>query len=219
VFDIGANRGLWTRALLEAAGRRVARVWMFEPSVANQSVLNEIVEARGGQMTGSNAAIVRLVAAAVSDKHETAPLYSDAAGSGLASLHRRRLDHFGVVHREREEVRTLTLDSFVEEAGIATVDFVKLDIEGHELSALRGASGLLADSRIRALSFEFGGCNIDSRTFFQDFWYLLNGHGFLVYRLIPGGRLLPVRRYTEDLERFVTTNYFAVCQTGKLVAR
>jgi hypothetical protein len=48
---------------------------------------------------------------------------------------------------------------------------VKMDIEGHELTALKGFGAALDVARV--LQFEFGGCNIDSRTYFQDFWYFL----------------------------------------------
>jgi hypothetical protein len=50
---------------------------------------------------------------------------------------------------------------------------MKMDIEGHELFALRGAKRALARGVIRPLSFEFGTGNINSRTFFRDYWDLL----------------------------------------------
>jgi hypothetical protein len=102
-----------------------------------------------------------------------------------------------------------TLDSFAEEEDLAKIDFLKMDIEGHELSALGGASRLLERKVIRALSFEFGGCNIDSRTYFQDFWHLLRDSGFQVFRILPRGRLLRIDHYSEHLEVFTTTNYLA----------
>jgi len=62
--------------------------------------------------------------------------------------------------------------------------------------------------RVGVVQFEFGGCNIDTRTFLQDFWYLLTGAGYRLHRLGPNG-LTPVDRYRETDEVFVTTNYFA----------
>ena len=107
-------------------------------------------------------------------------------------------------------VPTITIDEFAAEHGLTTIDLLKMDIEGHELEALHGAANLLGAGRIKALTFEFGGCNIDSRTYFQDFWYLLTGYGFRLYRLLPGAGLMPIQKYTEDLESFVTTNYAAI---------
>ena len=104
----------------------------------------------------------------------------------------------------------IDIDTYCDERGIEQIDFVKMDIEGHELMALKGCAGLLERGHIRALSFEFGGCNIDSRTYFQDFWYLLRGVNFRLYRVLPDSSLLRIKSYTEQLEVFTTTNYFAV---------
>jgi Methyltransferase FkbM domain len=90
---------------------------------------------------------------------------------------------------------------------------MKLDIEGHELFALRGAKRALSRGRVRALALEFGISNLNSRTFFKDLWDLLRDDGYLVYRLTPGGTLLPVDHYTEELEVFFRwTTWFAALE-------
>lgn len=90
------------------------------------------------------------------------------------------------------------------------IDYVKMDIEGHELAALKGAAELFRDRRIGALSFEFGPGNVNSRTMFIDFYKLLRAHGFLVFRIMPGGRLKPIAEYDEDCEFYRgTCNYSA----------
>jgi hypothetical protein len=62
------------------------------------------------------------------------------------------------------------------------------------------------------LTFEFGGCNIDSRTYFQDFWYLLQDYGLrYFYRITPMGLLVYLPQYDEIDEQFRTTNYL-VCR-------
>jgi hypothetical protein len=105
----------------------------------------------------------------------------------------------------------VSIDSFMEAHAIEFVDFMKMDIEGHELFALQGAARALARGAIRALSFEFGAGNINSRTFFRDYWDLLTKHGYEIYRVLPGGRTLRIVRYDEDLEYFRSvSNYVAV---------
>lgn len=47
------------------------------------------------------------------------------------------------------KIRTTTLDTAVAQAGLERVDFVKMDIEGAELRALKGAEGLLRRFRPR----------------------------------------------------------------------
>jgi hypothetical protein len=61
------------------------------------------------------------------------------------------------------------------------------------------------------LTFEFGSGQINSRTFFHDFWDLLQPLGFALRRICPGGRTVPVDEYYEDLEYFRgVTNYLAL---------
>src|SRR5690606_3866529 len=103
------------------------------------------------------------------------------------------------------EIRTI--DQFCRDQNISNIDFLKLDIEGHEMAALRGASEMLNKNAIRFIQFEFGGCNIDSRTYFQDFWYLLHER-YKIYRIVRDG-LFHVERYSETYEIFRTINYLA----------
>jgi hypothetical protein len=83
---------------------------------------------------------------------------------------------------------------------------VKIDIEGHELSALRGFGSALDSTRV--LQFEFGGTDIDTRTFFQDFWYFFRDRNFDLYRITPLGAQ-KITRYQESDEYFSITNYIA----------
>lgn len=104
-----------------------------------------------------------------------------------------------------------TIDEILMERGIELVDFAKMDLEGHELFALRGAAESLKHHRLRVLTFEFGTGNVNSRTFFRDFWGLLNGYGYRIERIYPGGKTAPVVEYYEDLEFFRgVTNYVAL---------
>lgn len=195
VLDVGANAGTWTREALRALPQ--ARIHAFEPSQAAFAALASAFESEPR---------VSLHRLALSDSNGEATLYSNDPGSGIASLTQRRLDHIGVEMSPRETVATRTLESWAAETGLDAADVMKLDIEGHELDMIRGAGSVL--ERVRVLEFEFGGCNIDTRTYFQDFWYLLTEAGFRLHRLGPRG-LYEIPAYSVYEETFVTTNYFA----------
>ena len=66
-----------------------------------------------------------------------------------------------------------------------------------------------AMGKIRCVQFEFGGCHIDARIYFQDFWYFLKERDFDVYRISQPG-LIRVRKYSQNCERFIFANYIAV---------
>ena len=103
---------------------------------------------------------------------------------------------------------TKTLDGFCAEHDIQEIGYLKIDVEGHELSVLRGAQGMLSKKRVRFVQFEFGEANIDSRTFMRDFFELL-GADFEFYRIVSDG-LYKVSTYHSNLEVFATINYLAV---------
>ena len=84
---------------------------------------------------------------------------------------------------------------------------MKIDIEGEELNAFKGGAKMISDNKNKYIQFEFGGANIDSRTFFRDFWYLLSPK-YNLYK-ITGKGLIPIKRYNENLEIFLMFNYLA----------
>jgi hypothetical protein len=141
-------------------------------------------------------------------------LYADNEGSDLASLYERDLTHVGAVMTHQEIVQVTTVDALAEKHSLRHIAFLKLDLEGHELEALSGAKELLERKAIDAIAFEFGGCNVDSRTYIKDFWSLLvYQHQFSFYRLLPKRRLKRLPRYSESLEQFSWQNIFA-CAPG-----
>ena len=64
------------------------------------------------------------------------------------------------------------------------------------------------DGKIDVIQMEFGGCNIDSRTYFRDFWNLLSAK-YKVYRVLLDG-VEEITEYRDILEIFFCTNYLFV---------
>ncbi len=195
VFDVGANVGEWSKGFLEEVP--LAHLYLFEPSPGCQR-----------QIEALNLNYAALVPAAVGDRPGKAYLRFSSALDGSASLYPRSDSYFRDRNYETVEVNVVTIDSVMAARRLDFVDFLKMDIEGHELRALEGARKALEGKRIGALSFEFGSGNINSRTFFRDLWDLLTKHGFRISRITPGGRLVALEAYYEDCEYFRgATNY------------
>jgi FkbM family methyltransferase len=136
-------------------------------------------------------------------------LYYDEKKSGLASLTKRRLDHFQINFEESEVISIDTLDNYCKTNNINNINLLKIDVEGHELDVLAGATEMFHKKAIDIVTFEFGGCNIDTRSFFQDFYYFFADAGMSISRITPSGYLFPIESYTEILEQFRTTNFVA----------
>lgn len=201
IFDVGANQGEWTRRVIAALAPRPCQVVMFEPSSHCQARLRDL-----------DLPDVTLIGAAVGAETGVATLVSPEPGGAVASLYARRdtyhqLDHPPTV----EQTAVVTIDDTMDELGIEIVDFMKVDVEGHEFSVLQGATRGLEAQRIRALTFEFGSGNINSRIFFHDLWDFLRPMGYHIHRICPGGVLTPITEYYEDLEHFRSvSNYLAI---------
>lgn len=163
VFDVGANVGYYSELLREALGD-TAIIHSFEPSLKTYQQL-------AARIPASATSILHNVGLGETEKNTV--LYTDQDASGLASIYKRRLDHFGVFMDKSEDIATTTIDAFCKNNDITHIHFLKLDVEGHEMKVLEGASRLLCAKEVDFIQFEFGGCNIDSRTYFQDFYYML----------------------------------------------
>ena len=198
IFDVGGHAGDYTDALLRA--RPAGHAFVFEPSDSHFRILEERLGSRAN---------VTLEKIGLGARACEMPLYKTGDISGLASLTRRRLDHFGVEMDVVETVAVRTLDEIIAQYGVVAIDLLKIDVEGHELDVLSGGTKAFRDNRIKLVQFEFGGCNLDTRTTLQDFFYFFQKRGFTLALLQPSGEIEALPRYCEFLEQYRTTNYLA----------
>lgn len=198
LLDIGANYGVWSKQMLELFPG-CSKLILVEPqldcvnSLATIDFPNKII-----------------CPFAVSDRQSEMNFYTAEQGWAAASLFERRDTYFSEVIQRTARVPVRTVDDIIMENNLTEIDFMKLDVEGAELLVLKGAEVSLRCRKIRALSFEFGSGNINSRTFFRDFWDFLRSYGFSIARILPGCQILRIETYDEDLEYFRgVTNYVA----------
>jgi FkbM family methyltransferase len=196
IFDIGANVGRYTEACLALSGS--STLIAFEPDSSNFHKLNS-------RFSSHNSVI--LVNKAVGDFTGLIELYSDKSGSELSSLTKRRIPHIGLDFDFVQETHITSVKDWLITNSDLKPDLMKIDVEGHEMDVLVGLGDHL--NNLQAIQFEFGGCNIDTRTFFRDFWEFFSSSGFSLYRFTPRGIFL-IEEYRESLENFDTTVYYAV---------
>lgn len=196
-IDIGGNIGEYTAEIRRRNPN--AEIHTFEPSATNIQKLNQRF---------SNDTNIKILPFAVSNTAGSATLFASESGSGLGSLTQRKLEHFNIDFNVKESVNTIRFEDYWHSnLNDRKIDIVKIDIEGHELSALDGFGKAIDSTNV--IQFEFGGCNIDTRTYFQDCWYFFKEHNFDLYRITPFG-VESISAYRESDEYFSTTNYIAV---------
>lgn len=125
LYDIGANLGL---VALHAA--RTCRTIAFEPDPGFRSRLQRNLELNPSVW-------VDVKSIAISDSNGTATLFTDGAEGNSPSLVHQRGE------KESIEVGAQSLDSVVAAGTLPRPTVLKLDIEGAEILALRGAKNLL----------------------------------------------------------------------------
>lgn len=197
LFDVGANVGNYSRDLHSVFGENVD-IYSFEPLDSTYNVLCDNVKSYSN---------VHCHNIGLSDQKQKLTIYTNKECSGLSSVYKRRLDYLNIKMSIMHECCFTTIDDFCESNGLEHIHFIKMDVEGHEISVLKGAQKKFAENKIDFIQFEFGGCNIDSRTFFQDFWYILH-EKYNIYKITSHG-LYPIREYRATLEVFLTQNFLA----------
>ena len=206
VFDVGAHVGDWT-ALALSINPRLA-VHCFEPSRHTFELLTQ--KAFPDSVVLNNCGL--------SSSRGERILYLFGEGAGINSLYQRQglEDGWNLETQTLTETVTLdTLDRYCAEKGIAHIDFLKCDVEGHELDVFRGGQSLIAEQRITYIQFEYGGCNIDARTFLADYFAFFTAARYRLYKIFPGHlRFIP--RYDQRLDNFQYQNWLVVREDAEL---
>ena len=195
MVDVGAHTGEWSRAALRYAPG--GTIFALEPSPEPYARLAATTDTR-----------MRPFLTGLSDAAGTRTLWMPTGKPELASVHRRDLREFDMTADSSVGVEMTTLDAFCEANGIEHITMLKLDVEGHELAVLAGAQATLSAERVDVIQLEFGGSNLDSRTYLRDFIDALAPYGFGLARILRDG-LAPVSR-EESAEIFVYCNLLAV---------
>ena len=202
-FDVGANIGLWTSEAVNYLNSS-STVHCFEPLSLNYNILSKRFQKDSR---------IKLNNLGLSKENLESKIYTVARDSGMSSLYQRKLEHFGYEMENTETIKLTTLDEYCVKNNVDWIDYLKMDVEGHEYDVLLGSKNMLESKKIGIIQYEFGGCNIDSRTYFQDFWYLLNKY-YDIYRLLKNG-LQKIKQYEEEQERFLTSTFLSVLKNWK----
>lgn len=195
VIDVGANIGLYS-LLLARLVERSGSVLAFEPEPNLFAVLRENCVSNG-------ATNIVLFQCALGRMSGLASFQRSAFNSGDNRLGRASLAHDAV------EVKVERFDGFQPDS---KPDFVKIDVQGHELAALSGMERAISNSQNVRVLFEFSPAALRKAGTAPDLLLqFFRQRGFRLYET-EGGRLKTLRdsqRLISDLRGSRYTNLLA----------
>lgn len=203
VFDIGANIGEYAQMIENKSLKSTidVSIHLFEPTKSCFSTISKKFENKDNIILNNFG---------ISDSDDNAIIYYDKEKSGLASLYQRNLDSYNLELNQSEEIKLRRIDSYIEGKNIKHIDFIKIDIEGHELKAFEGFGKYLNGDFIDYIQFEYGGANLDSHTSLMEIYKFLRTRGFEIAKVMLKG--LEVREYKPYMDNFSYANYVAVSE-------
>lgn len=170
VIDIGGHAGQFTKIFSRIASN--GYVYTFEPGNYACSILQRVIKFHKLQ----NVEVIKKgVSDEVASKHFSVPIKrSGSVGFGTSHIRTQSDDDAGQQFIV-QTIDTLTLDEFAKERDLKRIDFIKMDIEGHEMQAFYGMKSCIKNFRpiiMVELSdtylAKFGYSKRDAFTFFEQ---------------------------------------------------
>lgn len=198
IFDVGANIGEWSAALLgqlkvHAINERVD-LFSFEPVPSTARTLR-------GNLPSNNPCL-HIEEMALSSSVGRAEIFVAAANAGTNSLHADPAN----VHETAISINLTTALDFCEAKGIQHVHLLKCDTEGHDMQVIQGAVPLLKEGRISVLQFEYNHRWVFSRNFLNDVFVAIESMPYKVAKL-QEDHVLVFEKWHPELDKFFEGNY------------
>lgn len=163
--DGGAYRGDWSRDFWSVFPQQVP-VLLVEPQLALQASLGAIAASSPGS---------QVLQAALSDHVGTARFALQESNSGIRSQ--------DAVNGASITIPCTTLEAILLAQPHFTPNLLKLDLQGHELQALKGAGGAL--SRFEVIITEMSVIPIGGVPSFAEVNQFFERHGYRLYDVLP----------------------------------
>lgn len=200
VFDVGANIGEWTTEALNINPK--LHIHCFEPSSYTFKKLQQ-------NKFNKNVLCNNF---GLSSKATTQELHIFEEGAGINSLYKRHglETSFNLETQSKsEQIKLTTLDKYCKTNTVEKIDFLKIDVEGHELEVFKGGKNLIQQEKIKMIQFEYGGCNIDAKVLLKDIFDFFKNTNYNFYKIYPK-HLKLIKMYDQKLENFQYQNWVII---------
>jgi FkbM family methyltransferase len=169
IFDIGANRGDWSRTAKKVFPD--AGITLIEPQIEMRNELELFCE----EFTDSH---FYLAGAGPSNTKMILTIWDDLLGSSLLPKVNLSLQNVG----KQREVNIISIDSLIKEKNIQYPELIKLDIQGFELEALKGAESTFGKTEVYILEVSlFAFDDVPGAPIFSDVINFMLERNYLIY--------------------------------------
>lgn len=150
-FDIGANIGQYSLYPAKKYGDNI-NVYAFEPQSNNYYALNKNIFLNG---LGEN---ILSYCVAVSGKSEFSKLYIPKfiPGGNRSQFGQEDIENMKMSATHVQGMFGVTLDDLCSHWGFPYPNYIKIDVDGIEISILKGAAAVLANPALRSVIVELG---------------------------------------------------------------
>jgi FkbM family methyltransferase len=184
IFDVGAHIGMTAIEFSDEFPQ--ATVYAFEPHPGNFARMKS-------NLVGKPE--VRLCQRGFGSEAGELPFHFDAEHPSMARV---------AAHGElvTDTIPVDTVDAFCSTNGVHSIDFMKIDVEGHEIPVLQGANRMLSEGRIALLRIETAiDPDIAYHTQLWDLCEALHPHGYRLFGFYEQAEF-PLEPDNAKLRRF-----------------
>jgi FkbM family methyltransferase len=204
IIDVGANKGNYTKKMIEQLPNY--NYFLFEPQ---KQIFNELKK----NLNYSN---VRIFNFGLFSKNIRKIFFIPRKmKSSLGTIYERTHEYNPrnkkkILFKKSEVLNFRRFDQL--KLNLKEIDLVKIDTEGAELEVLFSFGNFIKN--IKFIQFEFGRCNLDSKTTFLDFYLFFKKNKYTMYRIQPGG-LKKINDYSWNEEIYISSNF--ICANNRIV--
>jgi len=151
IWDIGANVGAYSLLM----GKKIEKIknshiYAFEPESGNYCSLNRNIRANNLENK------ISAIPVAISNTFQISEFFlsSTEVGSATHSLNKPISEGISYIPKSRQAAIAISGDGLISSFGVPTPNYLKIDVDGHELEVVQGLMNVLKSNTLKSISIE-----------------------------------------------------------------
>ena len=174
IFDVGANIGNWSYQAEKYFPNSDLHLFELHPATCNNLKL------RFKQKSSFKINNIALTSGVAEVQYKS---FGENDGSNTLVLN----SDFKARSFEVLKTKGLSGDQYCADHDIDTIELLKIDVEGYEMSVIKGFTEAFLTKRVRIVQFEYGYANGDAQDLMRDFFKFFQKMGYRVGVLRQSG--------------------------------